>query len=95
MRPVDAAWRAPWRSDIETLLFSGERDPVTPASYAERVARHLPRSQEIVFRGGGHAEQTTCKTAIMAAFLATGNVPAEVASCLAELDFPGWRHSPG
>jgi pimeloyl-ACP methyl ester carboxylesterase len=95
MRPVDAAWRAPWRSDIETLLFSGERDPVTPASYAERVARHLPRSKEVVFRGGGHAEQTTCKTAIMAAFLEAGNIPAEVATCLGSMDFPAWRSGPG
>jgi pimeloyl-ACP methyl ester carboxylesterase len=88
MPVVDAIWRMPWRSDIETLLFSGERDPVTPPAYADRVAGHLPRSTRIVFPGGGHAEQTTCKTALMAAFLESGSIPPGVASCLDTMDFP-------
>jgi pimeloyl-ACP methyl ester carboxylesterase len=88
MPVVDAIWRMPWRSDIETLLFSGERDPVTPPAYADRVAVHLPRSTRIVFPGGGHAEQTICKTALMAAFLESGSIPPAVASCLESMDFP-------
>jgi pimeloyl-ACP methyl ester carboxylesterase len=38
--------REPLRSDIPTLLFSGERDPVTPPEYGTRVARSLTRGFE-------------------------------------------------
>jgi hypothetical protein len=41
-----------------------------------------------VFPGGGHAEQTICKTALMAAFLESGSIPPAVASCLESMDFP-------
>jgi pimeloyl-ACP methyl ester carboxylesterase len=95
MPPVDARFREPWRSDIETLLFSGERDPVTPPAYALRVAGQLGRSLHVQFPGGGHAEQTPCKTALMAAFLATGRIPPEVVSCLETLDFPPFRPAEG
>lgn len=81
--------RQPWRSDIPTLLLSGERDPVTPPEYGARVAKGLTRGRHIVIRGGGHAEQSPCKTQVMAAFL---NDPAQLApgTCLDLLDFPSF-----
>jgi pimeloyl-ACP methyl ester carboxylesterase len=44
----------PVRSDAPTLLVSGERDPVTPASWGEQAARTLTRSKHVVVPGGGH-----------------------------------------
>jgi pimeloyl-ACP methyl ester carboxylesterase len=80
--------RQPWTSDIPVLLFSGERDPVTPPEYGARVARSLSRSRHIVIRGGGHAEQSACKTQVVTAFLNAplAKVPAQ--TCLDQLDFP-------
>ena len=80
--------RQPWKSDIPVLLLSGERDPVTPPEYATRVARSLSRGRHIVIRGGGHAEQSPCKTQVVADFLndPLKKVPAK--TCLDELDFP-------
>jgi pimeloyl-ACP methyl ester carboxylesterase len=80
--------RQPWKSDIPVLLLSGERDPVTPPEYGTRVARSLSRGHHIVIRGGGHAEQSPCKTQVVADFLndPLKKVPAE--TCLDELDFP-------
>jgi hypothetical protein len=42
------------RSEAPTLLISGERDPVTPARWAEQAARTLPHSTSVVVPGGGH-----------------------------------------
>jgi pimeloyl-ACP methyl ester carboxylesterase len=82
-----AEMRQPWRSEIPTLLLSGERDPVTPPEYGERVLRHLSHARHIVIPGGGHAEQGACKTQVVAAFL---NDPARAvtSTCLQLLDFP-------
>jgi pimeloyl-ACP methyl ester carboxylesterase len=82
-----AELRQPWTSNIPTLLFSGERDPVTPPEYGTRVASHLTSGRHIILRGGGHAEQSPCKTQVMAMFL---NDPARelVKTCLDAHDFP-------
>jgi pimeloyl-ACP methyl ester carboxylesterase len=79
--------RQPWKSDIPVLLFSGERDPVTPPEYGERVARSLTRAQHIVIKGGGHAEPSGCKTRVIAGFLEDPTRTLNSA-CLDSLDFP-------
>ena len=89
MPRATAEMRQPWTSDIPTLLFSGERDPVTPPEYGVRVTRHLRRGRHIIVRGGGHAEQNPCKTQLMAAFL---NDPSRALNrtCLNQIDFPAF-----
>jgi pimeloyl-ACP methyl ester carboxylesterase len=82
-----AEMRRPWVSDIPTLLFSGERDPVTPPEYGTRVARNLKRARHIIIRGGGHAEQSPCKTQVMATFLNDPSLQL-VKTCLDQRDFP-------
>jgi hypothetical protein len=72
-------------------LISGERDPVTPPSYAERVARGLTQSFEVVFPGGGHAETSLCKTMLIASFLTTGRVEARDRACVAGFSFPSFE----
>ena len=79
--------RKPWKSDIPVLLFSGERDPVTPPEYGERVARSLTNATHIVIPGGGHADSSACKTQLIALFLAAPREKQD-ASCVSELDFP-------
>jgi len=83
-----AEMRRPWTSEIPTLLFSGERDPVTPPEYGTRVARNLKRSRHIIIRGGGHAEQSPCKTQVMAAFLNDPSPQHLAKTCLDQRDFP-------
>ena len=83
-----AGMRQPWRSDIPALLFSGERDPVTPPEYGMRVARHLRNSRHIIIRGGGHAEQSPCKEHVMAMFLNDPSERSFVRTCLDAHNFP-------
>ena len=87
--------RRPWTSDIPVLLFSGERDPVTPPEYGERVAQSLGRARHFVFRGGGHAEGSWCKTQVIASFL-DNPLGTNAANTCVDLDwFPKFTVSPG
>ena len=54
--PMPKDFRAPFRSSIPILLVSGERDPVTPPSYAGEVLRGLSDGRSLVAKGLGHAE---------------------------------------
>jgi pimeloyl-ACP methyl ester carboxylesterase len=68
--PVDADLHAPLRSDIPTLLLSGEADPVTPPADADRAARGLAHHRHLVLGGEGHGQLATgCIPSLMAKFL--------------------------
>jgi pimeloyl-ACP methyl ester carboxylesterase len=90
-RRAPADMRQPWVSSTPTLLVSGERDPVTPPSYGERVGKTLSRHRHIVVPGGGHAEQTQCKTGVLARFLNEGLAGVSSPTCLESDQFPSWR----
>ncbi|HSC19166.1 MAG TPA: alpha/beta fold hydrolase [Rhizomicrobium sp.] len=80
---VPAEFFRPLESDIPTLLFSGGRDPTTPADVAEGVARRLSRSRHIVFPKGGHGNAgDACGLGIAGAFLKSKSVKALDTSCV-------------
>lgn len=72
----------PVRSDLPVLIFSGERDPVTPPEWGEAVASYLPNSLHIVVPGGGHGPSNECTEALEARFLETASVEGLDPSCL-------------
>jgi pimeloyl-ACP methyl ester carboxylesterase len=81
--PVDADLHSPLRSDIPTLLLSGEADPVTPPADAERAARGLSHHRHLVLAGEGHGQAATgCIPALMAAFLDAADPEKLDARCL-------------
>jgi pimeloyl-ACP methyl ester carboxylesterase len=86
--PVDADLHSPLRSDIPTLLLSGEADPVTPPASAERAARGLTRHRHLILSGEGHGQVATgCVPRLMAEFLDLAAPDRLDAACLE-------RHSP-
>ncbi len=86
--PVDADLHSPLRSDIPTLLLSGEADPVTPPADAERAARGLARHRHLILSGEGHGQVATgCVPKLMAEFLDAAAPTMLDATCLE-------RHSP-
>ncbi len=86
--PVDADLHATLHSDVPTLLLSGEADPVTPPSAAERLARGLTRRRHLVLAGEGHGQLgTSCVPRLMAAFLDSADPDKLDSSCLE-------KHSP-
>jgi pimeloyl-ACP methyl ester carboxylesterase len=81
--PMDSDLHRPLRSDVPTLLLSGEADPVTPPADAERAARTLTHHRHLVLSGEGHGQlATSCVPKLMAEFL-NGAAPEELdADCL-------------
>jgi pimeloyl-ACP methyl ester carboxylesterase len=81
--PVDPDLHAPLKSDVPSLLLSGEADPVTPPAGAERLARGLTRHRHLILKGEGHGQLATgCVPVLMARFLDVPDPLALDASCL-------------
>jgi pimeloyl-ACP methyl ester carboxylesterase len=82
--PVDGDLHAALHSSVPSLLLSGDADPVTPPSDAERLAAGLARYRHLVLSGEGHGQLTTgCVPTLMAEFLDTADPLALDAACLA------------
>lgn len=76
----------PVNSDVPTLVFSGEFDPITPPSWAEEAAKTLSKSFYFNVPRGGHGSSASvdCPRSIMLAFLDNPSQKPD-SSCLAEL----------
>jgi len=62
----------PVRSDIPTLVLSGDYDPITPVAWGQAAADYLPNSHFYVLHGTGHGsvEVVACATDMALDFLA-------------------------
>ena len=68
--PLPAGYRDAVHSEAETLVLSGELDPVTPPRWGEHVLAHLPNGRHVVVPGAGHGTTSSpCVLAIVGAFL--------------------------
>jgi pimeloyl-ACP methyl ester carboxylesterase len=81
--PVDSDLHSPLKSDIPTLLLSGEADPVTPPADAERAAQGLAQHRHLILSGEGHGQVATgCVPRLMAEFLDSAAPTQLDAACL-------------
>jgi pimeloyl-ACP methyl ester carboxylesterase len=81
--PVDADLHQALLSDVPTLLLSGEADPVTPPSDAQRLAAGLKRARQVILEGEGHGQVATgCVPRVIAEFLDAPDARALDVSCL-------------
>jgi len=86
---VDADYYEPVKSDVPALILSGDIDPVTPASWGDIVAQHLPRARHLIAPGTGHGViGTPCGTRLIAEFVDRGSGDGLDASCLQSLKRP-------
>jgi pimeloyl-ACP methyl ester carboxylesterase len=69
--PVDASFFEPVTSDIPALILTGDMDPLTPTSWAQKASETLANGQLVSFRGMAHDIFGTsiCAQAITANFL--------------------------
>jgi pimeloyl-ACP methyl ester carboxylesterase len=87
--PVDPDLHSALRSDIPTLLLSGDADPVTPPDDAARAARGLTNHRNLVLAGEGHGQVATgCVPKLMGQFLDDAVPAALDTTCL------GQHHAP-
>lgn len=100
VRQICSAWdskkepdimQAAVRSDVPSLLLSGEFDPITPAAWADLAAETLSKSTVYHFPGTGHAVITrgTCPVSILRAFLTNPNAALQ-ATCPTQAGSPEW-----
>ncbi|MCA1659510.1 MAG: alpha/beta hydrolase, partial [Verrucomicrobiaceae bacterium] len=91
-KEMPPGYREPVRSEIPTLLISGHLDPATPASAAEDVAKHLPKSKHVVVRYGSHAYggMSPCVDNIMADFIGRGSVEGLDIACVEQIRRPAF-----
>lgn len=83
--PIPADARSIVHSNLPVILFSGERDPVTPPEFGERVIAGLSNALHVVVPHQGHGSDSDCTGAIVQKFLDQGSVKGLDLSCLAKL----------
>ncbi len=89
---IPADLRTPLRSDVPTLLVSGERDPVTPPEFGERVAPGLARGRHVLIPHGGHGSGGgACLDGLVARFVERGSAEGLDASCLQAIGPPRFK----
>jgi pimeloyl-ACP methyl ester carboxylesterase len=80
---VPGGFHDPLVSDIPVLLMSGERDPVTPPSYATTTAKGLKNHLNLVAKGQGHAVITNqCMRNIATEFIESADPSALDTACV-------------
>lgn len=81
----------PVKSDIPTLVLSGEYDPITPPSYGKLAAETLSKSHYFLFPGLGHGTSVAdpCPLGIAKSFL---NAPTKEpdSSCIKDMSGPAF-----
>ena len=89
---LDREFLDPVVTDVPVLLISGERDPVTPPSNGEHVARTLKNSRHVVVADGGHSfngiQGAECLTNLMVSFVESGKLEGLDTSCVARMKRP-------
>jgi pimeloyl-ACP methyl ester carboxylesterase len=70
------------RSELPVLLFSGERDPVTPPADAALVAEGFPQGLLVRIPRGTHAGAGSCEERLVADFIERGSVQGLDLGCI-------------
>jgi pimeloyl-ACP methyl ester carboxylesterase len=80
-----------------TLLLSGELDPITPPTWAEQAAAHLPNSLQVVVPGAAHGVSAYgCIPDVIASFVKRGVTSGLDTSCAARgLQIPFFTSATG
>jgi pimeloyl-ACP methyl ester carboxylesterase len=79
---IPRGYHEPVRSDVPTMIVTGELDPVTPPLFGKEIAQHLTKAKNIVVRGGSHSGGDECMDRMMVQFLLAANPNAVDDSCL-------------
>jgi pimeloyl-ACP methyl ester carboxylesterase len=76
------SYYAPVRSDVPTLVLSGEVDPVTPPGWGESITKHLTRARHVTMASTGHGViGTSCGARLVRNFIEQGSVEDLDVSC--------------
>ncbi len=83
---ASAEFKQPVKSDVPTLILSGEADPITPPANAEQVHQNLPNSLSLVVPGIGHnVIFRGCVPKVAASFIESGSLAGLDTSCVKDI----------
>lgn len=83
---VPADFHLPVETATPVLLLAGERDPVTPPSYAAQVAESFPNSRLLVARGHSHSVlRLVCLQRVATEFIEEGSVADLDTACVDDI----------
>ena len=85
---IPASYLEAVRSDVPVLLISGERDPVTPPSWAEEAARFLSKRHHVLVPNMGHSGGSRCLNRMAESFIAEPGADSIDMFCAVELGLP-------
>lgn len=83
------SYYAPFRSNVPTVLVSGEYDPVTPPTWAQEARKTFPASVNLVTQDG-HADVNPCVAQIALRVFRTASVAGVDTSCMAKEQLPAF-----
>lgn len=76
------------KSDIPTLLLSGDFDPITPPPYAEQLKQTLPNSRHVVFPLGSHGQVPgACGNQLLANFVENPTANLDTSCAVGDVKF--------
>jgi pimeloyl-ACP methyl ester carboxylesterase len=88
---VEPGYYEPLVSNVPALVLSGDLDPVTPPSWGQSVARHLPRALHVTAPGTGHGvAATACGAQLVRRFLDAGTADGLDTSCVRTIRRPSF-----
>jgi pimeloyl-ACP methyl ester carboxylesterase len=90
--PANDGFNEPVRSDIPTLVFADEYDPVTPPEQSKHAAETLSHSTYVEFPGLGHGAVFSgrqCPVGLFRSFLADPVAPLDT-RCVSVMGEPKW-----
>lgn len=80
---VDDDFRAPFESNIPTLLMSGEFDPITPPENAERALQQFSNAAHVVVPNHGHGVVARgCVPQLLSEFIESASLQEFDSSCV-------------
>lgn len=91
---IPGGYHEPVTANVPVLILSGRLDPVTPPSWAEEAARHLPNVKHLVLDQGHHGpgglSNIACFERIAQDFLDRGTLEGLDVECIATMKRPAW-----
>jgi len=90
--PIPTSEMEPVRTRVPALLISGERDPVTPARWAEQMLRTMPNGVRVVVPDGAHGfdglRGTQCIQQLLEELVEKGSARRLDTSCVRRISGP-------
>jgi len=87
--PLPAIYSQSLKSEIPTLILSGEIDPITPPYWGDKMTEYMTNSMHLVAANTGHnVAPKGCAADLMAQFISQGNLNDIDGSCLDALKRP-------